>query len=165
MNRKLGLNLKAFRHDRERLNKRTTHSTIASHNVIKSIAINPLNHESNEIITESMKGSFVFFGICSVGKTVTNGHIGLTIKDWQHHINGFSLIIRVVTIDHQIAISIDITKHLATNVTFPLARLEANDRTMLPGNLRSVVRRIVIVYIYHCTRQGRMVVIYHFTDG
>ena len=86
-----------------------------------------------------MEGALVLLGVGAVGKAVAYGHVGRAVKDGLAE--GFGRLggVGVVSVDHQVAIGVDIAKHLAADVAFSLTRLKTHRGTVLCSNVRGVV--------------------------
>ena len=65
--RELGLDLETLGKDGERLDKGLGHGPIPRHDIGIGIAVDPLNHEANQIVSEAMKRAGVLLCIGAVG--------------------------------------------------------------------------------------------------
>ena len=83
-----------------------------------------------------MESTLVFLGVGAVGKAVAYGHVGRAVKDGLAE--GFGRLggIGVVAVDHQVAIGVDVAKHLAAHVALSLAGLKADRGAVLGGTVR-----------------------------
>ena len=81
-----------------------------------------------------MESALVFLGICAVGKAVAYGHVGRAVEDGLAE--GFGRLggVGVVAVDHQVAIGVDIAKHLTAHVAFSLTGLKTHRGAMLGGD-------------------------------
>ena len=66
MDRELGFNLEALAQDGEGLDERLAHGSVAGHDVVKAVAVNPFDHRTNKVVAKAVKGSFILFGIGAV---------------------------------------------------------------------------------------------------
>lgn len=73
MNGELGFDLEAFTQDGEGLYERLAHGSVAGHDVVEAIAVNPLDHGANKIVSEPVKCSFVLFCIGAIRETIADG--------------------------------------------------------------------------------------------
>lgn len=147
MDGELGLDLEALAQDGERLDERLAHGAVTRHDVFEAVAVDPLDHGTDQVVSEAMEGALVLLGVGAVGETVAHGHIRLAHKDGVAERAGRLGGIRVVAVDHQIAARIDVAKHLAAHVALSLAWFEAHRGTVLQGNLGRAVGRVVIVNV------------------
>ena len=81
-----------------------------------------------------MEGTLIFLGVGAVGKAVAYGHIGRAAED--RLAEGFGRLggVGVVSVDHQVAIGIDIAKHLAAHVALSLTGFKAHRGAVLGGD-------------------------------
>lgn len=148
MNGELGFDLEAFTQDGEGLYERLAHGSVAGHDVVEAIAVNPLDHGANKIVSEPVKCSFVLFCIGAIRETIADGHVCLAIKDGlTERFGGFGGV-RVVSINHQVALGVDIAKHLAADVAFALPWFMSHCGPVLLGYLCRIVGGIVVVNVY-----------------
>ena len=78
-----------------------------------------------------MEGALVLLGVGAVGKAVAYGHVGRAVKDGLAE--GFGRLggVGVVSVGHQVAIGVDIAKHLAAHVALSLAGFKADRGAVL----------------------------------
>ena len=88
--------------------------------------------------------------IGAIGKTVAHSHISLTSKHGRAQTPCRLRGISNVSINHKIAVGIDITKHLSNDVSPPLPRLTTHNSIGTLSKLGRTIRRIVIVNV-HCS--------------
>lgn len=62
----LGFNLEALTQDGEGLDERLAHGSVAGHDVVEAVAVNPFDHGANEVVAKAVKGPLVLFGIGAV---------------------------------------------------------------------------------------------------
>ena len=111
MDGEFGFNLEALGKHGHGFHENAIERTVARHHVIECKAINGFDEPANQVIAKAMKRSVVFFPVASVRKTVANGHVGLArLKRGQkltRRLGG----IRVITVDHNVIIGIDVAEH------------------------------------------------------
>ena len=112
-----------------------------------------------------MEGAIVLVAIGAVGQAVTHDVIGLPTQDVAAHLGARFGGIGVVTIDHEVAVRVDVAQHLTDYVAFALAWLMHDGRTMLSGNVGGAVRRVVVVDVNRGTRHLATEVVDHLSDG
>ena len=81
-----------------------------------------------------MESTLVFLGVGAVGKAVAYGHIGRAVEDRLAECLGRLGGVGVVAVDHQVAIGVDIAKHLAAHVALSLTGLKADRGAVLGGD-------------------------------
>ena len=134
MDRELGFDLEALGKHREGFDERAAHGAVAGHDIIEAVAIDPLDHGADQIVAKAVESTLVFLGVGAVGKAVAYGHIGRAVED--RLAEGFGRLggIGVVSVDHQVAIGVDITKHLAAHVALSLTGLKADRGAVFGGD-------------------------------
>ena len=134
VDRELGFDLEALGKHREGFNERAAHGTVAGHDVIEAVAIDPLDHGADQIVAKAVEGTLVLLGIGAVGKAVAYGHIGRAVED--RLAEGFGRLggVGVVSVDHQVAIGVDVAKHLAAHVALSLTGLKAHRGSVFGGD-------------------------------
>ena len=134
VDRELGFDLEALGKHREGFNERAAHGTVAGHDIIEAVAIDPLDHGADQIVAKAVEGTLVLLGIGAVGKAIAYGHVGRAAED--RLAEGFGRLggVGVVSVDHQVAIGVDIAKHLAAHVTLSLTGLKADRGAVLGGD-------------------------------
>lgn len=134
VDRELGFDLKALGKHWEGFNERAAHGAVACHDVIEAVAIDPLDHGADQIIAKAVEGTLVLLGVGAVGKAIAYGHVGRAVKDGLAEGLGRLGGVGVVSVDHQVAIGVDIAKHLAAHVALSLTGLKADCGAVLGGN-------------------------------
>ena len=140
VDRQLGFDLKALRKHGEGFDEWAAHGAVAGHDVIETVAIDPLDHGAYQVVAKAVEGTFVLLGVGAVGKAVTHSHVGRAAKDGLAKGLGCLGGVGVVAVDHQVAIGIDVAKHLAADVAFALTGLKTHRGAVLGGDTRSIVR-------------------------
>ena len=139
VNGELGLYLEALGEYGEGLDKGPRERAESRHNILETVAIDPLDHEAYEVVAKAMEGSLVLLGIGAVGEAVAYSHISLAEKNGVAQRAGRVGRIRVVAIDHEVAVCLDVAEHLTNDVAFALTRLVPHDGTMLRSDFRRTV--------------------------
>lgn len=62
----LGFDLEALAQNGEGLDEGLAHGSVAGHDVVEAVAVNPFDHGANEVVAKAVKGPLVFFGIGAV---------------------------------------------------------------------------------------------------
>ena len=62
----LGFDLKTFGEYGERFDERFAHGSIAGHDIIETVAVDPFDHGPHKVVSKSVEGSLVFLGIGAV---------------------------------------------------------------------------------------------------
>ena len=145
VDRELGFDLEALGKHREGFNERAAHGAVAGHDVIEAVDIDPVDHGADQIVAKAVEGTLVFLGVGAVGKAVSYGHIGRAVED--RLAEGFGRLggIGVVSVDHQVAIGVDVAKHLAAHVALSLTGFKANRGAVLARDPGRAVGRVVVV--------------------
>ena len=104
----------------------------------------------DEIVAKAMEGTLVFFPIRAVGETVSHHVVGHPIKERLKQILYLIRRIRVIPINHDVILSIDVTKHLTDDVSLALSRLEANYGSVRACDVTRPVGGVIVVDIDGC---------------
>ena len=99
------------------------------------------------------------------GKAVTDHHVVAVAQYAIRHGTGVLRRVSVVSVDHQIALRIDLAEHRPDHVALALSPLVAHDGAGGAGDLVRSVGGVVVVNIDRGFRQRRAVVLYHLGDG
>lgn len=161
----LGLDLEALAQDGECLDEWLAHGAVPCHDVIEAVAVDPLDHGADQVVSEAVEGALVLHGIGAVGETVAHGHVRLARKDGVAEGAGGLCGVGVVPVDHKVAVGIDVAEHLAAYVAFALARLEANGCAVLQGNLGCAIGRVVVVDVDRGTGEFTVEIVYDLANG
>ena len=127
----LSLDLETLAQDGERLDERLAHGAVPCHHVVETVAVDPLDHGADQVVPEAMEGALVLLGIGAVGEAIAHGHVCLSFEDGFAEGTGGLCGVGVVPVDHEVAVGVDVTEHLAAHVALSLARLEAHCGAML----------------------------------
>ena len=92
-------------------------------------------------------GGFLF------GDARAHDHVGLRFNETRDETRSGRSVVSRIAIDHHIDVGFDVREHAADDVTLALQRLATNDGAGLPGELRRVVPRIVVVHVDARIRQ------------
>lgn len=131
----LGLDLEALAQNGERLDERLAHGAVARHDVLKAVAVDPLDHGADQVVAESVEGALVLLGVGAVGQAIAHGHVRLARDDRVAERAGRFGGIRVVAVDHEVTACVDVAEHLTAHVALSLARFEPHRGAVLQGNL------------------------------
>ena len=63
---KFGFDLEALGKHGERFDKRPAHSSIARHDIIKAVPIDPLDHGAHQVVAKTVEGALVLLGVRAV---------------------------------------------------------------------------------------------------
>ena len=164
VDRELGFDLEALGKHGEGFDEWTAHGAVTGHDVIETVAIDPLDHGSYQVVAKAVEGALVLLGVGAVGKAIAHGHVGRAVKDGLA--KGLCRFggVGVVAIDHQVAVGIDVAKHLAAHVALSLTRLKADRRAMLCCDAGSLVRRVIVIDINRRLRKLAVKVVDDLTD-
>lgn len=161
----LGLDLEALAQNGERLDERLAHGAVARHDVLKAVAVDPLDHGADQVVAESVEGALVLLGVGAVGQAIAHGHVRLARDDRVAERAGRFGGVGVVAVDHEVAGSVDVAEHLAADVALALARLEAHGGAMLARDSGRAVGRVVVVDVDRGPRELAVEVVDDLADG
>lgn len=145
MDGELSLDLETLAQDGERLDERLAHGAVPRHDIVETVAVDPLDHGADQVVPEAMEGALVLLGVGAVGEAIAHGHVCLSFEDGFAEGTGGLCGVGVVPVDHEVAVGVDVTEHLAAHIALSLARLEAHCGAMLPGDPGRAVGRVVVV--------------------
>ena len=74
------------------------------------------------------------------------------------HVPGVFGGVRVIPVDHQITVGINLTEHRADDIPFSLTGFVADNRTGFPGENIGSVRGVVVIDIDNSFRKGFAVI-------
>lgn len=131
MDGELSLDLETLAQDGERLDERLAHGAVARHDVFEAVAVDPLDHGADQVIPEAVEGALVLLRVGAVREAVAHGHVRLSFEDGFAEGTGGLCGVGVVPVDHEVAVGVDVTEHLAAHIALSLARLEAHCGAML----------------------------------
>ena len=134
VDRELGFDLEALGKHGEGFDERAAHGAVAGHDIIEAVAIDPLDHGADQIVAKAVESTLVFLGVGAVGKAVAYGHVDCAVKDGLAE--GFGRLggVGVVSVDHQVAIGVDVAKHLTAHVALSLTGFKADRGAVLGGD-------------------------------
>ena len=161
----LGLDLEALAQNGERLDERLAHGAVARHDVLKAVAVDPLDHRADQVVAESVEGALVLLGVGAVGQAIAHGHVRLARDDRVAERAGRFGGVGVVAVDHEVAGSVDVAEHLAADVALALARLEAHSGAMLARDSGRAVGRVVVVDVDRGPGEFAVEVVDDLADG
>lgn len=161
----LGLDLEALAQNGERLDERLAHGAVARHDVLKAVAVDPLDHGADQVVAESVEGALVLLGVGAVGQAIAHGHVRLARDDRVAERAGRFGGVGVVAVDHEVAGSVDVAEHLAADVALALARLEAHGGAMLARDSGRAVGRVVVVDVDRGPGELAVEVVDDLADG
>lgn len=141
----LCLDLEALREDREGLNESARERAIARHDVLESVPIDPANHDAHKVVANAVERPPVLLRVGPVREAVADGHVRLGTEYRRHEVARRPCGIRVVTIDHQIAVSLDVAEHLPDDVALALTGLATYHGAMLACDVGGSVGRVVVI--------------------
>ena len=165
MDGELGLDLEALAQDGECLDEWLAHGAVPRHDVIEAVAVDPLDHGADQVVSEAVEGALVLLGIGAVGETVAHGHVRLARKDGVAEGAGGLCGVGVVPVNHEVAGGVDVTEHLAAHVALSLARLEAHCGAMLMGDSGRAVGRVVIVDVDRGPWEFAIEIVYNLANS
>lgn len=112
-----------------------------------------------------MESSFIFLGIGTVGKAVAHGHVRAVFQNGaaerMRRLGG----VRVVPVDHEVAVGLDVAEHLADDVALALPGLESHHCAVGAGDFGGVVRGVVVVDVYRCPGKLPAKIVHDLCDG
>lgn len=73
--------------------------------------------------------------------------------------------VRVVPVDHEVAVGLDVAEHLADDVALALPGLESHHCAVGAGDFGGIVRGVVVVDVYRCLRKFPVEIVHDFGDG
>ena len=161
----LSLDLETLAQDGERLDEWLAHGTVPRHDIVETVAVNPLDHGADQVVPEAMESALVLLGVGAVGETVAHAHVRLSHKDGVAERSGRLGGVSVVAVDHEVAVCVDVTEHLAAYVALSLARFEAYCGAVLQGNLGRAVRRVIVVDVDCAPGELTVEIVYDLTYG
>lgn len=110
-----------------------------------------------------MEWALVLLEVCGA-EAVSDYHV-IAFENLLDHGWGGIGRVGIVTVGHDIDISIDVLEHRADDIPLALAGLLTDDGTFLCGNLGSTVCGVVVVDVDCCVRQDIVEIAYDFADG
>ena len=120
--------------------------------------------EPDERVAKAVERALVL-GKIRRGKTVADDHVDAVFKHFLRHGGTGVGGVRVVSVDHDVALRVDVLEHAADDVPLPLLRLGAHDGARGTGNGGGVVGGVVVIDIDDSLRQDRLPVGDDFLDG
>ena len=165
VDREFRFDLKALGEDGEGLDERSREGSVSRHHVIEAVPVDPLDHRADEVVAEAVERSLVLLGVCAVREAVAYSHIGAVLEDGiTERVSCFSRV-RVVPVDHEVAVGLDVAEHLADDVPLALPGLESYLRSVGAGDFSSAVRGVVVVDVYRCLRKFPAEIVHDLGDG
>lgn len=165
MNRKLGLDLEPLGEDGEGLDERPREGAVPRHYVVESVPVDPSDHRADEVVAEAVERPLVLLGVRAVREAVAHGHVGAVFQNGaaerMRSLGG----IRVISVDHEVAVGLDVAEHLADDVALALPGLESYHCAVSAGDFGGVVRGVVVVNVYRCLGQLPAEIVHDFGDG
>ena len=73
--------------------------------------------------------------------------------------------VRVVPVDHEVAVGLDVAEHLTDDVALALPGLKSCHCTVGAGDSGGVVRGVVVVDVYRCLGKLPAEIVYDLCDG
>lgn len=163
--RYLGLDLEALRHHGHRLHERARAGAVTGHDVVRRMAIENADKPSHEVVAELVEASPVLIVVGSVGDAIAHRHVGVTVDDGSQQLLRRLRGVRVVTVNHEVVVGVDVAKHRAHDIALALARLVTHHRTCRGGNGGGVVGGGVVVDVDGALGQGVAKVAHDLGDG
>lgn len=77
----LCLDLEPFGEHGKRFDEGLAHGAVAGHDIVKAVAVDPLDHAAYEVVAKAMKGSLMLLGICTVLESIAFVRICFAGKD------------------------------------------------------------------------------------
>ena len=161
MDTHLGLDLKPLRQHWKGLYEPEAECPVACHYVIDICRKKPVDRTSHKSISEVVERPFVLRKI-GRRKSVTDHHVCIVFQYLICHFTCRICRICIVTIDHDVALRIDITEHASDGIAFSLKVLISDHGSGLPCDLISPIRRIVVIDIDHRLRKRLPEIRHHF---
>lgn len=163
--RDLGLDLEALRHDGHGLDEGAREGAVAGHDVLEGVAVEDADEPADEVVAEAVEASSVLGAVGAVGDAVAHRHVGLACGDGGDE-GGCRLGgIGVVTVDHEVAVGLDVAEHRAHDVALAPARLAAHDGARGGGDGGGAVGGGVVVDVDRGLGKSRAKVPHHLGDG
>lgn len=163
--RDLGLDLEALRHDGHGLDEGAREGAVAGHDVLEGVAVENADEPSHEVVAEAVEASSVLGAVGAVGDAVAHNRVGLAGGDGGDE-GGCRLGgVRVVAVDHDVVVGIDVAEHGAHDVALAPARLAAHDRARGGGDVGRVVGGGVVVDVDRGLGKHCAEVPHHLGDG
>ena len=134
MDGQLGLDLEARREHGHGLGEHLVVGAVARHDVGELEAVDGLDQEAHQIVAEAVEGAVVLLAVGAVREAVAHHHVGLVGEKRREQGRGGLGGGGVVAVDHQVAIGVDVAKHLAAHVALSLTGLKADRGAVLGGD-------------------------------
>lgn len=159
----LGFDLEAARQHRIGLDEGERESPVTGHNVGDIGVEQAVDGTANQTVAEVVEGPLVLLEVRGA-QSVADHHV-VAFEDFVHHGRRGVGGIRIITVGHDIHVSIDVFEHGANHVALALARLLADDRAFARRYLGGAVGGVVVVYVHVGIGQRRFEVAHHLADG
>ena len=160
----LGLDLEAFREDREALDEEVAEGAAAGHDVPDLRSEEVVDAAAHEGVSEVVEGPLVLLKI-SGGQAVSYDHVRIPRQDRLHHLRAALGGIGVVPVHHDVTLGVDLAEHAADDVSFALLVFLPHDRAGGRGDLPGPVGGVVVVYVDYCFGEAAAPVADDFVDG
>ena len=108
---------------------------------------------ADHCIAQIVEGTLVL-GKIGGGQTVSDHHVSAACEHFVHQLRRTIGGIGIVTVGHDVALSVDLTEHPADHVAFSLLVFIADNSACLFCNGGRAVSGIVVIDVDHCFRQG-----------
>ena len=155
---------KALGKDREALDEQRTERAVSGHDIRHMTAEKAVDQLSHKDVPTVVERALVLREICG-GKAVADHHVVAVAQYAIRHGTGVLRRVSVVSVDHQIALRIDLAEHRPDHVALALSPLVAHDGAGGAGDLVRPVGGVVVVNIDRGIRQRRTVILHYLGDG
>ena len=163
MDRHLCLDLKTAAQHRKCLHELIAESPVAGHDVPDRGVEQTIDRRTHEVVAEIVKAALVFSFI-RAGEAVADYHVGVAVKDEVHHGIGSLCRVCVVRVYHNVGFGVDFPEHSPDHIALSLTVLVTDDGAGGGSEGDRVIRRVVIVDIDNCIREGGFEVGDYFCD-
>ena len=123
-----------------------------------------IDGKADQRVAEPVERPLVF-GEVRGRQAVADDHVDLVVEDFGRHGGSGIGRVRVVAVDHDVALGVDILEHAADHVPLPLLGFRAHDSAGGTGNDSGVVGGVVVIDVNDCFGQDRLPVGDDLLDG
>jgi len=165
VNAHLRLDLKTSGQNRERLDELEAEGSVACHDVFYVALKQSVDECPDHAVAEIVERPLVLFKV-SGRQSVTDDHVDLTVEDFGYHLGGELRRVRVVSVDHQITLRVDLAEHAADDIAFALLVFISDDGAGILCDLGRAVCGVVVVDVDYTSRgENRSEVFDYFRYG
>lgn len=158
-----GFDLKAARQHRICLDEGEREGPIAGHNVGDMRVEQAVDRTAHQAVAEVVEGPLVFLEVRGA-QAVADHHI-VAFEDFVHHGRRGVGGVRIVSVGHDVHVSINVFEHGSNDVTLALAWFLTHDSAFCGGDFRCAIGGVVVVDVNGCIRQSSLKITNDLADG